>query len=143
MRPRGLIMLLVAPALATVDLVVKASLHTQPWNFHQRTVAWLVLSLVLVAAVSALTLLPSRAVAFFAGILNGGGLGNLVSAAGHRLVVPNPFVIGQIAFNLADVFVGIGVVGLVVSISRVAIRHRDYLLPPRRWERAVLRRLAP
>jgi len=143
MRPRGLIMLLVAPALATVDLVVKASLHTQPWNFHQRTAAWVALSLVLVAAVAALTFLPSRAVAVFAGILNGGGLGNLASAAGHRLVVPNPFVIGQIAFNLADVFVGIGVVGLVVSISHVAVRHRDYLLPPRRWERAVLRRLAP
>jgi hypothetical protein len=141
MRRRGLIVLLVTPPLATVDLVVKASVHTEPWNFHQRTGAWVVLSLVLVAAVGGLTALPSRAVALFAGVLNAGGLGNLVSAAQHRLVVPNPFVLGQIAFNLADVFVVVGVLGLVASIGQVAIRHRDYLLPPRRWERAVLRRL--
>ena len=143
MPRRALIVVLLSLALATTDLVVKNEIPTQPWNFHQRTAAWVVLSFCVLAAVAALAILPSRAVAVFAGVLDGGGLGNLVSALQHRLVVPNPFVAGPFAFNLADTFVFVGVVGLVASLSIVARRHRRHLLPPRRWERALLRRLVP
>jgi hypothetical protein len=45
---------------------------------------------------------------------------------------------------LADVFVLAGAPVLVVALARVAIRHRetiDRLIPPRRWELALRRRL--
>ena len=47
-----------------------------------------------------------------------------------------------IAFNLADVFVLLGIILLTVTLCGVTIRNRDRLIPPRAWMRAVQRRLA-
>jgi lipoprotein signal peptidase len=71
----------------------------------------------------------------------GGALGNLVSA-GRYGAVPNPLRVGGsegIVFNLADVFVVGGLVLLVVALASISVRHRDRLIPPRRWEQRLVR----
>jgi lipoprotein signal peptidase len=134
-----------AIALAAVDLVVKAKVPTAWWAFHHRSHAWVVLSLVLLAAVAALVLVPSRWVALAAGVMSGGVIGNLVSAHTDRNWVPNPLTIGSyrggIAFNLADVFFLTGNLLLMAALIVVTLRNRDRLLPPRAWQRALRRRL--
>jgi Signal peptidase (SPase) II len=141
------LLLVVVPAavLAAADLGVKASVATPPWDLHQRSTAWFALSLLVLAALLALAAVPSRAVAVAAGVMSGGVIGNLVSARLDGNRVPNPLLLGDhangVAFNLADVFVLIGNLLLVVTLMAVAIRNRHRLLPPRAWEHAVRRRL--
>ena len=133
-----------ALGLAAVDLAVKAALPTKGWDFHQRSHAWSVLTIGLLVLVLLLAVLPSRLVASAAGVVAGGVLGNVVSAHRHGGRVPDPLVVGAFAFNLADVFVLVGVPLLVFALARVSIRHRDRidrLIPPRRWERSLRRRL--
>src|SRR5947209_6646169 len=89
----------VALAFAAVDLTVKAVVTTTAWDYHQRSQAWSTLALVLLAVVLAVGLLPSRLVAASAGVVAGGVLGNVVSAAAHGGRVANPIVTGTIALN--------------------------------------------
>ena len=138
------IVLVPALALAAVDLAVKAALPTRGWDFHQRSNAWSVLTVSLLVVVLLLAVLPSRLVAAAAGVVAGGVLGNVVSAHRHGGRVPNPLVVGTLALNLADVFILAGVPLLVFALVRVSIGHReriDRLIPPRRWELALRRRL--
>ena len=138
------LVLVPALVLAVVDLAVKAIVRTHALDFHQRSHGWSLVMLALLAVVLLLVVLPSRLVAVAAGIVAGGALGNLVSAARHDGRVPNPLVVGTIAFNLADIFVLVGIPLFVVALVRVTIGHReriDRLIPPRRWELALRRRL--
>jgi len=48
---------------------------------------------------------------------------------------------GVFAFNVADVVFLLGVLMLAVALARVAVRHRDRLLPPSRAERWLYRRI--
>jgi chromate transport protein ChrA len=144
MRLRLLLVLAPALLLAGVDLVVKALVATQAWDFHERSHLWVGFSVALAIAAVALAFVPSRFAAVAAGVVAGGVLGNLVSAWQHGGRVPNPLVAGTVAFNLADVFVLAGAVLQTVALARAAIRHRDRidrLIPPRRWELALRRRL--
>lgn len=138
--------LVLAPALAlaAIDLGVKAAFPTSRWDFHQRSHAWSILTFALLVIVLVLAVLPSRLVAVAAGVVAGGVLGNVVSAHRNGGRVPNPIVVGSVALNLADVFVLVGVPVLVFALARVSIRNRhhiDRLIPPRRWELALRRRL--
>jgi lipoprotein signal peptidase len=98
-----------------------------------------------VAAAFALAHLRSRAVAISAGVMAGGVLANLISALASNGRVRNPIVVGTehegVAFNLADVFTLIGLLALIISVCIVLVVHRERLLPPRAWERALWRRL--
>ena len=144
MRVRLSLVLGPALALAAVDLAVKAALPTKDWDFHQRSHAWSVLSIASVVVLVLLAVLPSRLVAAAAGIVAGGVVGDVVSAYRHGGRVPNPLVVGAFALNLADVFVLAGVPVLVIALARVSIRYReriDRLIPPRRWELALRRRI--
>jgi hypothetical protein len=139
---RGATVSVAAAALAAIDLATKALVTAPAWALHQRSHGWVALSLVLLAVAGALAAAPARASGAGATLLVGGVLGNLVSALAHGLRVPNPLVVGGLAFTLADVFVLAGLAALVWSLAELAIRYRRHLLPPRRWERALLRRLS-
>jgi Signal peptidase (SPase) II len=142
---RLLLMVVPAVLLAAADLVVKASVASLPWDVHQRSTAWVALSLFVLVALLALAFVPSRGVAVAAGVMMGGVLGNLISARLDGNRVPNPLLLGDhvngIAFNLADVFVLSGNVLLVVTLMVVTIRNRHRLIPPRAWEHELRRRL--
>ena len=138
--------LVLGPAVlgAAVDLVLKTALHTSAWDYHQRSRAWSVLALVLLAVLLAIGLLPSRLASLAAGLAAGGVAGNVLSARLHGGRVPNPLVLGPVAFNLADVLVLAAAPLLVIAVARVAIRHHAFIdrhVPPRSWERGLRRRL--
>jgi hypothetical protein len=141
------LLIVVAPAatLASVDQIVKATVHTPWWAFHHRSHGWVVLSMALLIGAVLLALVPSRLVAVAAGVMSAGVLGNLVSARWDGNWVPNPFVIGHyghgFAFNLADVFFLLGNLLLMSALIVFAIHHRERLAQPHTWERALLRRL--
>jgi lipoprotein signal peptidase len=65
-----------------------------------------------------------------AGIAAGGALGNLVSALAWRAGVPDPLVLRDVAFNLADLFVLAGDALLLASAAVYALRNRDRLRQP-------------
>lgn len=138
-RVRAAIALGVALPLATADLVLKGVLSTPAWAWHQRSVAWLVLCVAVLALLLVLLRVPSAAVPPAAGILAAGVLGNALSAAWNDLEVPNPLVLrgdeAVIAFNLADVWVLGGLVALFSALGVWIVRNRA-ALPQRRRGRA-------
>ena len=145
MRARLGIAVAVALALAVADLVVEGTVRANPAYAHPRTQGWMGLSIGVLLLVLLSTRLPSRLLALGAGVLAGGLLGNLGSAALHHLRIPNPFVAGDVAFNLADVAV-VGRVAIVgVAGMLLAVRYR-HLLPthtiPVRVVRCVAARCA-
>src|SRR5439155_19044732 len=121
----------VAPALAfaTFDLVQKATAGASLQ--HARSASTLVLMgvvlLVLVVLVPRIRWTP---VAVGAGIAAGGTLGNLVSLLVWSGGVPDPLVVRDIAFNLADVFVFCGHALLLSAAVVYALRNRDRLHLP-------------
>jgi hypothetical protein len=135
--------LAVALPLAAADLVWKRVATTPDWAYHPRGIGWLLLSLGLVAVPLLLApRLPLR-VALVAGVMVGGVLGNVLSAAWNGLRVPDPIIVlfehGVIAFNLADVFTSVGILALTGALA-VALVHRRELVEARREE--VLRRVS-
>ena len=142
MARRLVFVALVAGGLAAADLVVNALVPTDAWDFHQRSQGWSVVALVLLGALLAVGLLPSLVVSLAAGVAAGGVAGNILSARLHDGRVPNPLVVGPVAFNLADVLIVCAAPILTVALARVAIRHRSFIdrhVPPR----AVGSRAAP
>lgn len=125
-------LLAVALPLAGVDLVLKTVGTTPSWAYHDRSLAWVALCCALLAGLVALTRVPSALVPPAAGLLAAGVLGNGLSAAWNGLSVPNPIVVGHssgvVAFNLADVWVLLGIVALFSVLSAWLVRHR-HLLP--------------
>jgi hypothetical protein len=132
-----------AALLTAADLIAKTALPSQ--LSHHRSATWAIASLVLLVASPLAARLPSRLLAFAAGVFAGGLAGNLASAALHHGVVPNPFVVGDAAFNLADVLLLAGIVLGIVATMRLARRYR-HLLPthtiPVRLARYVAARCA-
>lgn len=118
----------VALALAVADLVVDGAVRADPAYAHHRTQGWMGLSFGVLLLVLLSTRLPSRLLALGAGVFAGGLLGNLGSAALHDFLIPNPFVAGDVAFNLADVSVVAGVALVGVAGMRLAVHYR-HLLP--------------
>ena len=147
MRVSDRLLLVVVPAaaLASVDLIVKATVPTAWGAFHHRSGGWVALSVVLLIGAVVLAFVPSRAVAVAGGVMCGGVIGNLVSARSDGNWVPNPLTLGGyghgIAFNLADVFFFLGEMLLMAALTMEVLRNRGRLVPAREWERALLRRL--
>jgi hypothetical protein len=147
MRRVGVVLAVALP-LAVVDLWWKSAQPTEPWAYHERSGAWLLLSLFLVAAMVIVTRIPAVLVPPAAGVLAGGLLGNAMSASWNEMKVPNPIVVkGEhtaLAFNLADVWSVAGILLLVTAIGVWLIRNRTLLLTPAqaraRWRSACGRR---
>jgi lipoprotein signal peptidase len=119
----------VAAIVATADLGQKltggSALH------HARSLA--AVAVMAVVAVALLGLVPrirSLPVVVGAGIAAGGAVGNLVSALAWSRGVPDPLVLRDVAFNLADLFVLAGDALLLTSAAVYALRNRDRLRQP-------------
>ena len=121
----------VALPLAVADLAHKASAHTELWAYHERSLGWLGLCLVLFVVTVWLVRVPAAGVAFAAGLLGAGVLGNGMSAAWNDLRVPNPIVVRGdhviLAFNLADICALVGILALVITLSTWLVRNRELL----------------
>lgn len=121
-------LLAVAAVLTAVDLAEKAG---RPVYGHPRSGLYVVAG---AAAVVALVVLvprvPSLALSVCAGIAAAGALGNALSAALWRGGVPNPIVVGDLAFNIADVCAVAGALGLVGGATLFALRHAALLRQP-------------
>jgi len=139
-RARAGIVLVTALVLAGADLAVKAAVATDASFAHHRSYAWVEVSVGLFVFALLLARPPSRLLATGAGVFAGGLLGNLVSAAMHGRAVANPFVVGNVAFNLADVFVVAGIVLTIVATMRLAVRYR-HLLPTHTIPVRIVRRM--
>jgi lipoprotein signal peptidase len=125
---RQRLLIAVGVLLTAVDLGQKAS---APVYGHPRGVVYVVfaaaLTLLLVRFVPRV---PSRALAVAGGVAAAGAFGNLVSALAWRGGVPNPIVVGQIAFNVADLCAVAGAVTLVVGCALFALRNPALLRQP-------------
>jgi lipoprotein signal peptidase len=125
---RHRLLILVALLLTAVDLGQKAS---APVYGHPRGVTYVVfaaaLTLLLVLFVPRV---PSRALAVAGGVAAAGAFGNLVSALAWRGGIPNPIVVGELAFNVADLCAVTGAAALVLGAVLFALRHPALLRQP-------------
>jgi hypothetical protein len=128
MGARRLLLVAVASALVVPDLVQKAS---APVYGHPRSAVYVGLAgAMLTLLVAIVPRVPSRTLAIAAGVACAGIAGNLVGALAWRGGIPNPIVVGEVAFNLADVYAVIGGGALVFTAALFALTRRDLLRQP-------------
>jgi len=114
--------------LTAADLAQKAR---EPVYGHPRGPVYVALAAVLVAFVVVFVpRVPSRALSFAGGVATAGALGNLASALLWRGGVPNPIVVGDVAFNIADVCAVSGAIALVLGAALFALTHPALLRQP-------------
>jgi lipoprotein signal peptidase len=118
----------VALVLTAIDLGQKAS---SPVYGHPRGAVYVLVAATLtVLLVLFVPRVPSRALSGAGGIAAAGALGNLVSALTWRGGIPNPIVVGDIAFNVADLCSVIGAIALVLGATLFALRNPALLRQP-------------
>ena len=128
-RTQRLVIVATAMSLAIADVVDKAA--SGPSLQHERSVQTaLLMAVVVLVLVILVPRIPWTPVALGAGVAAGGTLGNLVSLIVWRQGVPDPIVVGAVAFNLADVFVLCGDALLLSAAIVYALRNRDRLRLP-------------
>jgi hypothetical protein len=121
-------LLMVAATLTALDLGQKAR---GPVYGHPRGAAYVVVAAVIAGAIVAFVpRVPSLALAVCGGVATAGAAGNLLSALLWRGGVPNPIVVGDVAFNLADVYAVTGAAALVLGAAAFALRHPALLREP-------------
>jgi lipoprotein signal peptidase len=122
------LLIAVALALTAVDLGQKAS---APVYGHPRGVVYVVVAGALtVLLVLLVPRVPSRTLAIAGGVAAAGAFGNLVSALAWRGGIPNPIVVGELAFNVADLCAVAGAASLVVGSVVFALRNPALLRQP-------------
>jgi lipoprotein signal peptidase len=118
----------VALGLTAIDLVQKAS---APVYGHPRGLAFVAGAAALAVAIAVLVpRVPSLPLSVAGGVAAAGALGNLVSALAWRGGVPNPIVVGDVAFNIADVCAVSGAAALVLGAALFALTHPALLRDP-------------
>ena len=128
MSERRRLLASVATVLTGVDLVQKVG---APVYGHPRGPAFALFAAFLVAAVVWLVpRVPSRPLCACGGVAAAGALGNLLSALLWRGGIPNPIVLGDVAFNIADVCAVAGSAALVVGALLFALRNPALLRKP-------------
>jgi hypothetical protein len=125
---RGFALAATAVVLASLDLAHKATAGGV--NLHPRSAAYVAVVITLATAwVAAILAARSLALAVAGGVVAGGVLANLASLI-LWTGVPNPIMVGPIAFNLADVLVVAGFVVVAVVVLALAARGADRLREP-------------
>ena len=127
---RVLILLLgAAAAVASLDLAHKASAISERGGavlLHDRPTPYVVAGAVLSLGWAAtIVLTRSSSIAFAGGIVLGGAAGNLLSFALWPSLsgVPDPILVGWLAFSLGDVAVLIGFLLLIPAVLVVRTRR--------------------
>jgi hypothetical protein len=114
-----------AAATMTVDLAVKA--RAPAAFFHERSGLYVLAAACALPWAAALVATGSRLVSAAGGVLVGGAAANLISLAIWPAGVPDPLVLGSVAFNPADVCAlagGLVLVPLAVAVFAARNRHR-------------------
>ena len=131
-----------ALVVAGVDLAHKALALADPAEavvLHPRSASYAI-GVVTLSAVwaAAILLTRSASIALAGGVFLGGAAGNVASLALWPGVdgVPNPLVAGDVAFNLADLAVALGLVLVLVTAAVFAVRNRARLGEPVRLSRS-------
>jgi lipoprotein signal peptidase len=125
---RQRLLIVVALLLTAIDLGQKAS---APVYGHPRGLGYVLVAAALtVFLVLFVPRVPSRALAVAGGIAAAGAFGNLVSALAWRGGIPNPIVVGEFAFNVADLCAVTGAAALVLGALLFALRHPALLRQP-------------
>ena len=128
MSERARLLVGVGLLLAAVDLAQKAS---APLYGHPRGAGYVVFAATLtVLLVLFVPRVPSRTLAVAGGIAAAGAFGNLVSALAWRGGIPNPIVLGDVAFNIADLCAVTGAAALVAGAALFALRNPSLLRQP-------------
>jgi lipoprotein signal peptidase len=115
--------------VASVDLTHKL-IDGNAFHHERSTGAVLLMAAVAAGLLVLVPRLDSMPVILGAAIGAGGAVGNLVSAVAWRSGVPDPLVLSNVAFNLADIFVLAGDGLLLASAAVYALRDRDRLRLP-------------
>ena len=135
MRPAAIVLVLTAGLVVAVDLVHKAiALHgPEPVVGHERPFGYIAAGAT-AATIWAVAIVFARSVpiALAGGIAVGGAAANLTSLAlwPSFAGVPDPIIAGRIAFNVADIAVGVGLVLVVATTVGFAVRNRSRLREP-------------
>jgi lipoprotein signal peptidase len=136
MARSGALLAVTAALVAGVDLVHKAVALADPGSavvLHPRSVLYAV-GVAAVSALWAAAILLTRSawIALGGGVSLGGAGGNVASLALWPGVkgVPNPLVAHDIAFNIADLAVVLGLVLVLVSAVVFAAQNRTRLSEP-------------
>jgi hypothetical protein len=125
---RRTLLVIVALVLTAIDLLQKAR---EPVYGHPRGPVYAVVAGLLAALLIALVpRVPSRTLSLAGGVAAAGALGNLVSALAWRGGVPNPIIVGDVAFNVADVCAVTGAIALVLGAAFFALTHPALLREP-------------
>jgi hypothetical protein len=124
------VLLFAALTVAAVDLADKAVSPTLPGAYHARGAAGASAMLAMVAIGA--WMFPragSRLIAAAGGLMVGGGIANVLSLGIWGRGVPNPLLSARldIAYNLADVAIGLGLVSLLGAILVFGVQHRTEL----------------
>lgn len=128
MSERQRLLIAVALLLTAVDLGQKAS---APVYGHPRGAGYVVIAAALtVFLVVFVPRVPSRSLAVAGGVAAAGAFGNLVSALAWRGGIPNPIVVGDVAFNVADLCAVGGSIALVLGAVVFGLRHPTLLRQP-------------
>jgi hypothetical protein len=138
-RSARLALIAVAALVCSSDLTTKL-LDRTSGSFHRRSLVEVML--LLAASIFAVSVVPrigSRSIAVSFGLLVGAALANGLSIVAFARGVPNPYMLTEdswlIAFNLADVCAGLGVVLLVPSVIAFVTAHSGELRHPLRFSR--------
>jgi hypothetical protein len=117
---------LVALVVAGIDLAVKAAVPAV--LYHERSGLYVLVAGCALPWAAALVATGSRLVSAAGGVLVGGAAANLLSVALWPAGVPDPLVLGIVAFNPADVFALAGGLVLVpLAVAIFAARNRGRL----------------
>jgi lipoprotein signal peptidase len=111
-----------------VDLFHEGRTPT-PFHHVRSPVVFALAGAIAVALLSLAPRVPSLGVALGAGIAAGGALGTLVSGVAWD-GVPDPFVHGNVAFNVSDLAIAFGDALLVAATLLYAWSHRHELREP-------------
>jgi len=124
------VLLSAALTVAAIDLVDKATSSTLPSAYHARGLGG-ALAMVAMVVIGAwfFPRAGSLPIAVAGGLMVGGGMANVLSLGIWGRGVPNPLLSERlgIAYNLADVAIGLGLLSMLGATLLFALQHRGEL----------------